>query len=223
MSLASALGGAKTVGAGPALVGVLVDKSGSMHPYQSAVTAGVNQLVLEQQKIKGAGNLALAEFSHTYQTIFNQQFSKIDSTFSYNYQPEGGTCLYDSIETMTTDFEKQITTMAKKPKKVVIAVLTDGEDTGCKNTVASISKLLERKTKEGWEYMLLGALPRALEIAGQIGIPKDRAAVIDPNNIKGSIDFINQKLSESRKGKRLMISDKERETLALPPAGKTEL
>lgn len=222
MSLDTALKGS-LVATVPAMVGILVDKSGSMDPYTNAVTKSVNQLVLDQQKLKGSGQMTLAEFSHDYSVVFNKEFSKIDPKFHYNYQADGGTCLYNSIERMTADIENQLKGMAKKPKKVVVAIMTDGEDTHCGTTVETIKQLIEKKMKEGWEYMLLGALPDALNIADKMGIPKDRAAVVDSNNIAGSINFISKKISESRKGKQLRISDVERATLALPPSGKNEL
>jgi hypothetical protein len=220
MSLATTLASSAAL-AVPTMIGVLVDKSGSMSCHTKAVTDGVTQLVAEQLKLKGAGRFTLAEFSGDYNVVLDNEFTKLSPKFHYNYNPNGGTCLYDSLYKMTTDFEQKIKEMSKKPKKVVITVITDGEDSGCKVSIDTIKDLIKNKIKDGWEYLLLGADSSTLEMASNMGISKDRAAIFN-NNIAGSIDFIARKIGEVRRGKTLAITADERATLALP-SGKKEL
>jgi hypothetical protein len=97
ISLATTLASSAAL-AVPTMIGVLVDKSSSMFPHTKTVTDGVTQLVAEQLKLKGAGRLTLAEFSHNYNVVLDNEFTKISPKFHYDYNPNGGTCLYDSRE-----------------------------------------------------------------------------------------------------------------------------
>lgn len=205
-----------------ALVGLLVDRSGSMFPYTSQVTQGVNQLVTEQLKSKGAGHFTLAEFDHVFGTVLDKPFNQIES-FKYNYEPRGGTCLYDSIAELTNNFEKKLAEMSKK-MKVIIAVMTDGEDSGCKISLSEIKAIIEKKKSAGWEYLLIGALPKTVSMAESMGISSDRAAAFGEGNIAGTFKLISNKINAVRKGRAPAITKEEQTILALPASkSKTDL
>lgn len=209
------------------MVGVVVDKSGSMIPYMDDVIKGVTQLIKSQAQCKKEGFFNLAEFSDGYRTVLDSKFSEIKSSFRYNYYPNGGTCLYDAIAQMPENIENKIASAATKAAakaKVVIAIMTDGEDTGCRRSAREIKELIERKAKEGWQYLLLGALSSTPAIAEEIGISKDRAAIFGEGNVEKAINLIDSKIQSAIKGKKLHITAEERTILALPAGkDKTEL
>lgn len=215
MSLANAVGNSVgfTVPTVPTYFGILVDKSGSMYPYQEIVSEGVNQLVAEQSKIKGAGLIKLAEFSHDYNIVMESEFAKIDPKFSYNYQPDGGTCLYDSIIKITSEFEKTLEKASKKPKNIVIAFMTDGQDSGCQSSAKEAKEVIKSKLEKGWKFVGLVNDDSSLTEVKNLGISEDHAAIFD-GNVKGGFDLLKQKISAARKGKPLAITDGERLALA---------
>lgn len=221
MSLASAVG-SSIVRSVPTVVGLLIDKSGSMWPYQEIVISSLSQLVADQQKMKGAkASLLLSEFSHDYGKVLDKDFQDINKNKFYDYVPDGGTCLYDSIRDITEDMKKKIDGMEQKPKRVVVGIVTDGEDNGCKTSISDAKKTIEKMQKQGWEYLFFGALGNTENVAKGLGISADRSAMFG-DNVKGGLNLISDKITQARRGKPLAITDKERAELALP-SGTSEL
>jgi hypothetical protein len=223
----------------PTAVGLLVDKSGSMAGYKEVVERSLTQLVKDQQKMKGASaSLLLSEFSAEYNKVLDKDFQQIDADHFYEFKAESSTCLYESIERITTEMEDKLANMEKKPKKVVIGIITDGaeacyykadymelmnsQSAGAGSMGKSMEErklehakqIIENKRKEGWEYIFFGSF-NAEEYARQLGIPKELAATFN-NNFSGSFKLISDKITEARKGKTLMITDSEKAKLALP-------
>lgn len=221
MSIASVVGSsvARTV---PTQVGLLIDKSGSMYGYQDIVTKSLAYLVTEQKKIKDVykPSLLLAEFNHDYNKVLDKNFQDIDPNSFYNYRPDGGTCITQSIFDITRDMEDKLKKIEGKVKRVVIGVLTDGQNGCYSKTNEDVKKLIQAKEKEGWEYMFFGSEDNSLEVANEMGISENRAAIFG-NNVEGSLKLINDKITQVRRGKPLAITAGEREMLALP--SKSEL
>lgn len=216
MSLASVVGGAvaRTV---PTAVGLLIDKSGSMYEHTQVVNDALQYLVTEQKKIKDVTkpSFLLAEFNHEYNKVLDKNFQDIDPKNFYKYRPDGGTCITQSIFDITRDMENKLQKTEGKVKRIIIGILTDGQNGCSSKTDDDVKELIKRKEKEGWEYMFFGAEGNSLEVAENMGISKDRAAIFG-GNVEGSLKLINDKITQVRKGKPLMITATDRETLALP-------
>ncbi|MCH9631942.1 MAG: hypothetical protein S4CHLAM6_02640 [Chlamydiae bacterium] len=212
--------------AGPhTYIGFLIDKSGSMFPYVDAVTDGVNQFISKISSFGGKrpGDFILSEFSSDYTQVLNKAFSKVSKTFNYNFQPESITCLYDSVVRIVKDVEAKIAGSGGKKSKIIIPIMTDGQDSGCSVTAQEVKQLVESKTGQGWEFMLLGADLETPEIADQIGIKQDLAVTFDPSNMKEAIGFVGKKVTQFMQGKVLKVTQEERLLLEGSPRGKTEL
>lgn len=217
MSLASIVGSSVTRTV-PTTVGLLIDESYSMMFYGEIVTKSLSLIVADQQKMKDVHHpsLLLSTFSDDYQKILDKKFSDINPNNFYNFKARGYTCLYRSIFDITKDMENKIEKMESKPKRVLMGIFTDGEDSGCGQTADDVKKLIEEKQKLGWEYLFLGAPDNSVTMAGLLGISDERAVSFG-NNFEGSLKLLNNKITEVRKGKILAISDKEkRELLTLP-------
>ena len=73
------------------------------------------------------------------------------------------------------------------PDKTVFVITTDGLENASRTyTYDKVKRMVEkRKEKNGWEFLFLGANIDAIEVAGQVGIAKDRA-VNFVNDAKGT-------------------------------------
>ena len=63
-----------------------------------------------------------------------------------------------------------------RPSKTIFVITTDGyENASRKYTYPQVKRLIEGKTKDGWEFLFLGANIDAAAEASRIGIAVDRA------------------------------------------------
>lgn len=224
-SIANFVNSQVAIGGAHIHVGFLVDKSGSMHPYTNAVTDGVNQFLKKISSLgeKRLGNLVFSEFSESYTPVLNKAFKDISKSPSYNFISDSYTCLYDSIVRIVKDVEANLEKSDSKKSRVIIPIMTDGQDSRCSTTAEEVGNLIKLKTDQGWEFILLGADSETPAIAGQIGIKPDFAVTFDTGNMKKAIDFVGKKISQLAQGKKLKVTHEERLLLEGSSGRKTEL
>ena len=194
-------------------VGFLIDNSGSMDPYTHSVNEGVKEFLSNIYSLAASrrkGDLVLSEFSNFYSPVLNKDFSLISKSTKYNFKANSYTCLYDSIQKIISDVEKNVKKVANNKSKVIIPILTDGQDSGCTLTANQIEQIIESKKKEGWQFVFLGSDSSTKEIAGKIGINPDLAITFDQNRIKEAIDFVGKKLNQVSRGRELRVTQDER-------------
>lgn len=225
-SIANFVNSQAAVRGGHVDVGFLVDNSGSMSPYADAVTGAVKELMkkvaaLGERSVKG--NFIFSEFSATYNQIVNKPYAELSKSPYYRFSVDSYTCLYDSIAAMITDVERNIENAGPTKGDVIIPILTDGQDTGCKMSAEKIKELINTKTEQGWKFILLGSDSETGSIAQQIGINKELAITFDTKNMKEAIDFVGNKIEQVSKGRKLQITQQERLLLEGSTNRKNEL
>lgn len=135
----------------------LLDRSGSMESCWDDTIGGYNAFVKEQAQF--GGTMTLVQFDHEYTAVHNQTEPLTRET----YKPRGSTALYDAIGRTIKAWTS--------PDPPTVIILTDGIDNASKNyTKAHVKDLIDMKTKEGWQFVYLGANQDAFEEAGAMGI-----------------------------------------------------
>ena len=200
----------------PASISFVVDSSGSMDPYVDTVKQSVCLFLEEQQKVRGVASLMLAHFNDDFTKVIDHAPIKNIkcSTFNNEYRTTGGTALIDAIFKSIHDMENNL--ISKKPdpqEKIVMAFMTDGEENMSKKSAKDLSALIREKINAGWNFMLLGADKKTLEVADEYGIARDCTAVYSIENPKAAIQLLSDKLKEVRRGKELLITSGERQAL----------
>jgi Mg-chelatase subunit ChlD len=224
MSVVSSLVSSAVANQGlPTKMSFVVDASGSMSSYVERVTDAVQRFIDAQGQMKGDFQLSLAQFDTEYTSLFTgpiaKQIEAAKSEFAQKYQIGGATALRDALVRSIRDAEREIQSAASKPKKTVITLITDGDDNASRTTVQEVKRLVEEKVKQGWIFLLLGVEENTLDVAGQLGIPKDHAVQYRLDNFERSVQFISDKVSGVRRGKPLQITDGERKALLALPSG----
>ncbi len=204
---------------------LVVDRSGSMYPYVQKVVESVKNFISDQDKIRGKASLTIAQFNHEYNVILkNQDIHKVDKNlFERMYHIYGGTSLYDAALRAISDMEDQLKSMAETetPKRVVIALVTDGQDVSSENTAEKVKAVIQEKQRLGWDFLLLGSDQTTLEIGERLGIGQQKSALFLADNVAKSVKVISDQIEKARRNKVVEITDKERTTLLLP--GKVDL
>jgi len=143
-------------------IAMVVDKSGSMSEIKQGAIDGFNNFISAQKKVKGKALATVCLFDTTYEFVEdNVDLNDVRLLTNFNYRPNGGTALNDTLGTVISKVGQQIVSMPSKdrPSKVIVCVVTDGEENASKEfTSEQIKSLIEyRKEHFGWEFVFVGA------------------------------------------------------------------
>lgn len=160
---------------------VIMDKSGSMASTKHDAIGGFNAL-LDSQKDDIPTTMTLVMFDNTYHTAFedvpvNDVVKLTDAT----YTPGGMTALLDAVGSTIVSTGNRLRELPEdeRPSKVLMAIITDGEENMSKeHTLVQVKQMIETQEKEfKWEFFYSGIGVDAFEEAGRLGIPKANTMV----------------------------------------------
>ena len=193
-------------------IAFILDRSGSMESMTHAAISGFNEFLSAQKStVDDSGQpipatFTLILFDHEYLPVHSRvPIQNAEPLTAEAYQPRGSTALLDAIG-RTIDFigsELAATPAAERPSKVIIAILTDGEENSShKFSRAEINQRITHQTeKYQWEFLFLGANQDAIASAARMGIQAHNAATInaDADDIKAGSSAFAAKISAHRR------------------------
>lgn len=140
----------------------LLDRSGSMETCWDDTIGGYNSFVKDQAEF--GGTMTLVQFDHEYIVTYSKTpMSEVVPLSRETYKPRGSTALLDAIGRTIKEWTGEAAP--------TVIILTDGIENSSHNfTKAHIKDLIELKTKDGWQFVYLGANQDAFAEAGSIGI-----------------------------------------------------
>ncbi len=153
----------------------IIDRSGSMESIKNDAVGGFNAFLEEQKKVPGEATLTYVQFDTEYEVVHEntplQDVKPIDDTV---YIPRGSTALLDAIGRTIDSTGKRLANMPEenRPEKVIVAILTDGEENSSRQYELSQikEKIGHQKEKYSWEFIFLAANQDAFAEAQKIGI-----------------------------------------------------
>jgi hypothetical protein len=158
-------------------VAFILDRSGSMSSIAEAAIDGFNELLAKQQEehLQTPVRMGLILFNEGYEapycSIPAPEALPLDIQ---TYRPDGRTALLDAIGRTIDETGSRLAAMAEadRPGKVVIAILTDGEENSSRTfTWTDINEKIRHQTEVyKWEFLFLGANQDAIATAGRINI-----------------------------------------------------
>lgn len=160
-------------------VAILIDKSGSMNRIKSDVIGGFNQLIQDQKNIPGELTVTLVQFDENMGLQYDviNDFSPINEVVELNesnYIPRGSTPLNDAFARLINETGSKLANMeeSKRPEKVLIVSITDGEENASKeHTRQSLKDLIEHQEQRyNWKFMYIGANQDSYAEGGSRGI-----------------------------------------------------
>jgi len=152
---------------------IILDRSGSMNQIKSDVITEFNRFLDEFSSEKS--RFSLIQFNHKVESVFvNQKVNAINYLNDKNYIPSGTTALFDAIGE-TLNHKIQFLEAKKKPRKVIIAIITDGiENSSIEYSQETIRDLITScKEKLNWRILFFGANQDSILEGGKLGIDKD--------------------------------------------------
>nr|WP_232219706.1 vWA domain-containing protein [Leptotrichia sp. oral taxon 215] len=186
----------------------ILDRSGSMGGLESDTIGGYNSMLSKQKKEKtGKVSVTTVLFDDQYELLYNQvPIEKVSPMTEEEYYVRGSTALLDAIG--KTVIQVKANQDKKEIKdKVLFVIITDGMENASREYRADqIKKLIEeRKEKNNWEFLFLGANIDAIGAAKDIGIDSSRAVRFksDKKGTAKNYEVLNEAIKEIRGGYQL--------------------
>ena len=158
----------------------IIDRSGSMGGMEHDTIGGVNAVLKKNAEAAGDAVVSIVLFDHETKVIVDRKpISEVKPLTVDDYMVRGTTALLDAVGGSVKFVERiqGYLPSGHRPEKTIFVITTDGyENASQRFTYGDIKKLLERKRKDGWEFLFLGANIDAEEEAERLGISADRAA-----------------------------------------------
>ena len=150
---------------------IIVDESGSMCVIERQALAGMNETIDTVKKMQKMHKdmeqrISLLTFDSGHKTFKydNVKAESVHRLGSKDYNPCGGTPLYDAIGTAISKLNAQTT----ERDNVLVTIITDGEENCSQEyNLRMVKTLINKMKKQGWTFTLIGT--DNLDVEGMAG------------------------------------------------------
>ena len=195
----------------------ILDRSGSMAGLESDTIGGFNSMLEKQKKLEGEAVLTTVLFDDKYEVLHDRISLNAAAPITDNdYFVRGSTALLDAVGLSILKTEKNCrhTSAEFLPDKVMFIITTDGmENASTEFTYEKIHKMItEKKEKENWEFIFMGANIDAVQTAQSFGIPESRAVKFRSDKKGTSLNYevMSELASAFRDGEEISEDWKKR-------------
>lgn len=159
----------------------ILDRSGSMGGLESDTIGGFNSMISKQQKEDGEAVVSTVLFDDKCEVIHDRvKIADVKRMTEDDYYVRGCTALLDAVGGAIHHIGNvhKYAREEDRPAKTLFIITTDGLENASKRySFKDVKQMIERqKEKYHWEFIFLGANIDAIEVAGNMGISRDRAA-----------------------------------------------
>jgi hypothetical protein len=166
--------------AGYTHISFILDQSGSMSSVKGDTISGFNNFIETHKKAPGDATMSLYTFNSSCRRLY--VFENIQQVAPLNtstFRPDDTTALLDAMGLVINETGKQLSELAEehRPEKVLIVILTDGEENSSQQfNMNQINDLIAHQTEVySWEFIYLGANQDAIATAARMGIRADNS------------------------------------------------
>ena len=195
----------------------ILDRSGSMAGLENDTIGGFNSMLEKQKKLEGEAVLTTVLFDDKYEILHDRiSLNAAEPITDRDYYVRGSTALLDAIGLSILKTEKNCRHTAAEhlPDKVMFIITTDGmENSSTEFTYEKIHKMItDKKEKENWEFIFMGANIDAVRTAQSFGIPASRAVKYRSDKKGTSLNYevMSELASAFREGEEISDSWKQK-------------
>ncbi len=157
---------------------IILDESGSMSPLRAEALSGANETLqtirtAQQEHPDDNQMVSFVTFdsgsrrSDVRALIDNEKIENVKDIIPEQYQPWGGTPLYDAMGLSITALRD----LVKEGDHVLVTVITDGYENSSRIFSAQmIKELVDSLSTKGWVFTYIGANQDSEQTAGGLGI-----------------------------------------------------
>lgn len=181
----------------------VLDRSGSMGSVRNDAIGGFNTFLEDQKKQPGAARLTLVLFDTTYTVVHDgADLRAVPPLTEVTYAPRGGTAMLDAIGRGIVTVGERLarTPEAERPGKVIVAILTDGEENCSREySPGMIARLIKQQREEySWEFLFLAANIDATTTAAALNIDPGQSVAFAATSFGTQVAFESFSKSVSR-------------------------
>lgn len=185
----------------------IIDKSGSMSGLENETIKGFNELLNNQKKQKDKALITTILFNTTMQFINERKdINEVKEITLNDYRVGGCTALLDAIgNAINYILNNQINDKENEYNNMVV-IITDGlENSSLEFSYEKINSLINKKQKEDWQFIFLGANIDVIKEANKMGIASDNAVSYnnDEKGVKLNYEAISLAISDVRSNEKL--------------------
>lgn len=172
----------------------ILDRSGSMSGLESDTIGGFNSMIAKQQKEEGEAIVSTVLFDDETDVIHDRvAIGEVKKLTEDDYYVRGCTALLDAVGGAIHHIGNvhKYAREEDRPAKTLFVITTDGLENASRHySFKDVKKLIKRQQeKYNWEFLFLGANIDAIEVAGNMGISKDRAANYNCDEVGTALNY----------------------------------
>ena len=172
----------------------ILDRSGSMSGLESDTIGGFNSMIAKQQKEEGEAIVSTVLFDDETDVIHDRvAIGEVKKLTEEDYYVRGCTALLDAVGGAIHHIGNvhKYAREEDRPAKTLFVITTDGlENASRYYSFTDVKKLIKRQQeKYNWEFLFLGANIDAIEVAGNMGISRDRAANYNCDEVGTALNY----------------------------------
>lgn len=172
----------------------ILDRSGSMSGLESDTIGGFNSMIAKQQKEEGDAIVSTVLFDDETDVIHDRvAIGEVKKLTEEDYYVRGCTALLDAVGGAIHHIGNvhKYAREEDRPAKTLFVITTDGLENASRHySFKDVKKLIKRQQeKYNWEFLFLGANIDAIEVAGNMGISRDRAANYNCDEVGTALNY----------------------------------
>ena len=212
-------------------IGMLTDKSSSMSSMGvPKIVSGCNEFLDHQRQLDEQNNSRTKIFFGTFSSEYRMVHDGVDlidmpKITEEDVYPRGMTAMYDAIHSFMNDIGDRLTSMNPRPGKVVIFILTDGEENCSKEYCGEtgrksvFDKIKHQEETYNWSFYYAGANQDAMHVGRSLGISADTCLGYEYSGggITTALRSCSHAVGRTRVGDDATFTEEERLTSLAPP------
>ena len=172
----------------------ILDRSGSMSGLESDTIGGFNSMIAKQQKEEGEAIVSTVLFDNETDVIHGRvAIGEVKKLTEEDYYVRGCTALLDAVAGAIHHIGNvhKYAREEDRPAKTLFVITTDGLENASRHySFKDVKKLIKRQQeKYNWEFLSLGANIDAIEVVGNMGIGRDRAANYNCDEVGTALNY----------------------------------
>lgn len=158
----------------------ILDRSGSMSGLEGDTVGGFNAMLQKQRGVDGVCYVSTVLFDDRSQVLHDRlPLEEVPPMTEKEYTVRGCTALLDAVGDAITHVGNihKYARPEDVPQNTVFVITTDGLENASRHYTAERVKAMieQRKERDGWEFLFIGANIDAVSTAARYGIGADRA------------------------------------------------
>lgn len=172
----------------------ILDRSGSMSGLESDTIGGFNSMIAKQQKEEGEAIVSTVLFDDETDVIHDRvAIGDVKKLTEEDYYVRGCTALLDAVGGAIHHIGNvhKYAREEDRPAKTLFVITTDGLENASRHySFKDVKRLIKRQQeKYNWEFLFLGANIDAIEVAGNMGISRDRVANYNCDEVGTALNY----------------------------------